>query len=301
MVNCRLALNRMLVAGVLCVPTIVHTQEADGPGTMVDETPLQSQADVPRVETSMIGLDDAWTTGASLSELEITLVYSQALRAFRNDGSTEGRGANDVVAGVVTFSHGLTRRVDVTASTFGVSYHDEDEIGDRGGGVGDLFLDFKWHFSGNGVDGLQLAYRPGLSIPIGSENEASAQAPGLGYWTINQALIATLLKQRWVAGFETGFLLPIGDRDDARGLGFGSVGVGYQVTARVKPQFELNYLRDFFDDNADSEILAATAGLIIHATDSFRLDLGLRRGIRGKNTDERLTGTVNLSFSFGSP
>jgi len=165
---------------------------------------------------------------------------------------------------------------------------------------GDLFVDVKWHFGGDGKDGLQLAYRPGFSIPVGDENDASSQAAGLGYWTISQALIASWLERRWVLGAEAGFLLPIGDRGEARGLGFGSFGAGYQLAPRFKPEIELNYLNEVFETDAESEVLAVTAGLVINPSDWIRLDLGLRRGIWGENVDQRVTGSVNVSFTFGS-
>jgi hypothetical protein len=131
------------------------------------------------VETSMVGVDDALTTGASLSELEFTLAYSEAVRSFRSDNSTTDRGRNGSTLGVVTFTRGLAPRLDLTASAFATSYRDEDQREERGRGAGDLFVDVKWHFHGDGVDRLQLAYRPGVLIPIGDADEANGQAPGL--------------------------------------------------------------------------------------------------------------------------
>lgn len=176
MTRSRLVPPSVVAVAVLWAATVAHAQESDGSGIAGNRTVSASGAGVSRIETSMVGIDDAWTTDDSMSELELTLVYSQALRAYGSDGSTSDRGTNDVGAGVVTFTHGLAPRLDLAASMFGVSFSDEDEHESRNRATSDLFVDVKWHFGGNAVDGLQLAYRPGLSIPIGSQDRASAQA-----------------------------------------------------------------------------------------------------------------------------
>jgi hypothetical protein len=61
----------------------------------------------------------------------------------------------------------------------------------------------------------------------------------------------------------------------------------------------LNYLRDVLEGGADREALAVTVGLVINAADAIRIDLGVRHGIWGENVDQRLTGTANVSMTFG--
>ncbi len=242
----------------------------------------------------MVGVDDALTTGAAVSELELTFAYSELVPRSRTH---EVISDEAVLAGIVTFTHGFAPRLDLAVSTFGVSLREGG--GSESRGWGDLFADVKWRFHGNGADGLQVAYRPGLSIPVGKTDQDNAQSPGFGFWAMSQALLVTILEGRWVVGIETGFLLPLGDSGGTRGLGFGSVGGGYQVTRRLKPELELNYLRDFTSGDVDGEILAITAGLIVNSSPTTRIDLGVRHEIWGENVDQSLVGSVNVSVTFG--
>ncbi|MFV1978343.1 MAG: transporter [Myxococcota bacterium] len=66
-------------------------------------------------------------------------------------------------------------------------------------GLGDLFVNAKWRFYGEGDDGLHLAYQPGLSIPVGKHDDDKDLSPGLGFWTFDQRLIATLIERRWAS------------------------------------------------------------------------------------------------------
>jgi hypothetical protein len=39
----------------------------------------------------------------------------------------------------------------------------------------------KWRFFGEGVDGLHLAYLPGLTIPVGKHDDDKTLSPGFGF------------------------------------------------------------------------------------------------------------------------
>lgn len=250
-------------------------------------------------ETTMVGIDDAFSTGDGLSELQFAIVRAESLRGFGDAGVDLGPAGEPEYAGLVTFTRGLSASVDLTAAMFGVSYI-ESGSRTREFGTGDLVLAAKWRFRGDGEsEGWHVAYRPGVSVPIGEDE--GPDAPGLGFWTLDQALVATLVRRRWVIGIEGGYLLPVGDRGRQRGLGFVSAGAGFQASPRAKPEIELSYASDFVAAEADPSVLAATAGLIVNASRAIRIDIGLRYGLWGEQTAQRLTATANLSWSFGPP
>jgi len=285
---CRFYLPGAAAAALLSLATIAIAGES-------------SDAAVSVLESTMVGMDDATTTGASVSELQFAFAYSEARRTFQDDGTTAEIPENSLRTGTVFYTYGLTPRLDLSLLAFGIHYRDEDEPDPTGREFGDLFADVKWRFCGDGVRGIQLAYRPGLLIPFGEDDDGGDQAPGMGSWAARQALIATLLQRNWMLDLEISVLFPIDDRSGQDRLHNVSFGAGYQISKTVKPLIELQYVHDVLDGEPDGKVLAVTAGATVNATNSIRLDLGLRRGVWGRNVDQRLAGSVNLSFTFGRP
>ncbi len=269
----------LALAPIACAPVLA--EDPDG-----DPRPL---------ETSMVGIDDAFTTGDRLSEVSLTVV--RETRHSHPGDSGDRRGP--ALLGALSFTHGITDRVDGTVAAVGVSYVEPSPGGDRDVALGDLAVDVKWRFHGDGAgEGLHVAYRPGVWIPVGRDE--GEDAPGLGLWLLNQALVMTRAERRFVFGFEAGVSLPLGDGEGVHGFGFASAGASYRARGRVKPELELSYAREVLAGADDLRVLAATAGLIVNATDAVRIDVGLRYGVWTENSARYLTGSVNLAWTFGS-
>ena len=201
----------------------------------------------------MVGVEDAFPVEVGRTELELGYLYSTAARAFDDGGDTFSRGDNATHVGGVIAKHGFTSFLDVAIGIFGAYSQDDDEPERSITGLGDLFVGAKWRFLGEGDDGLHLAYQPGLSIPVGKHDDDKNLSPGLGFWTFDQRLVATLIERRWVGGVSAGFFLPFGDRNGARGFASANLGLGYQLTPWLKPELELNYVREFASGRKDAE------------------------------------------------
>ena len=250
------------------------------------------------VEPSMVGVEDAFPVAVGQTELELGYLYSTAAKAFDDSGNTLSRGDNATHAGVFTARHGFTRFLDAGVVIFGADSQDDDEPERSVTGIGDLFVNAKWRFFGEGDDGLHLAYQPGLSIPVGKHDDDKSLSPGLGLWTFDQRLIATLIEKRWVGGVSASFFLPFGDRNGARGFASANLGLGYQLTAWLKPELELNYDREFATGRKDAEVVAATVGAILNLSDALRVDLGFHHDFYGRNADRRLRVTAAFLWTF---
>jgi hypothetical protein len=257
-----------------------------------------AESDSFPVEPSMVGVEDAFPVEVGRTELELGYLYSTASRAFDDDGDTFSRGDNAVHAGAFIAKYGFTSFLDAAIGIFGAYSQDDDEPERSITGLGDLFVNAKWRFFGEGDDGLHLAYQPGLSIPVGKHDDDKNLSPGLGFWTFDQSLIATLIEGRWVGGISASFFLPFGDRNGARGFASADLGLGYQLTPWLKPELELNYVHDFASGQKDADAVAATLGVIWNLSDALRADLGFRHGFYGRNADRRLNVTASFLWTF---
>lgn len=244
----------------------------------------------------MVGVEDAFPVDAGRTEVEATYAYVTAARAFDDTGVARDRGPNRAHEGTLTLTHGFTGCLDAAISLFGGSFRDEDERRVEDRGVGDLVVNAKWRFRGEGDRGLHLAWRPALTIPVG--NDAGPLAPGLGFWTLDQMLVATWIRERWVLGADAGVQVPVGDRDGARAFVLANLGAGYQLSSWLKPELELNFFHDFLADAADPQALVVTVGAILNPLERLRVDLGLRHGVYGRSADRQLSVTANLSWTF---
>jgi hypothetical protein len=250
------------------------------------------------VEPSMVGVEDAFPVPKGRTELEINYFYSTANSAFDSDGNTFDRGSNALHVGSFSAKHGVLSSLDVGIGIFGAYSRDVDEPERNARGMGDLFVGAKWRFYGEGDDGLHLAYRPGLLIPVGEQDDDENLSPGLGFWMLDQTLVATLVKGRWVGGLDASAFIPLGDRNGARAFPTANLGLGYQLTPWLKPELELSYIHEFVVGPEDAEVLAATAGVILNLSDALRADLGVRHGFYGRDVDRRLSVSANLLWAF---
>jgi len=246
----------------------------------------------------MVGVEDAFPVEAGRTELELGYLYSTAARAFDDGGDTFRRDDNATHVGGFTAKYGFTSFLDAGIGIFGAYSQDDDEPERSVTGLGDLFVNAKWRFYGEGDDGLHLAYQPDLSIPVGKHDDDKNLSPGLGFWTFDQRLVATLIERRWVGGVSASFFLPFGDRNGARGFASADLGLGYQLMPWLKPELELNYVREFSTGQKDAETVAATVGAIVNLSDALRADLGFRHDFYGRNADRRLSVTASFLWTF---
>jgi hypothetical protein len=138
----------------------------------------------------------------------------------------------------------------------------------------------------------------GSTRRVGKHDDDKDLSPGLGFWTFDQRLVATLIERRWVGGVSASFFLPFGDRDGARGFASADLGLGYQLMPWLKPELELNYAREFATGQKDADTVAATVGAIVNLSDALRADLGFRHDFYGRNADRRLSVIASFLWTF---
>jgi hypothetical protein len=138
----------------------------------------------------------------------------------------------------------------------------------------------------------------GSTRRVGKHDDDKDLSPGLGFWTFDQRLIATLIERRWVGGVSASFFLPFGDRNGARAFASADLGLGYQWMPWLKPDLELNYVREFATGRKGAETVAATVSAIMNLSDALRADLGFRHDFYGRNADHRLSVAASFLWTF---
>ncbi len=269
----------------------VHADEAVG---VSDTASLTEEA--AEVEHGKINTPDASPVDPGHFEIESSYGYSHSKRFWGNDGHTHTRNlAREQELGL-SATIGIAENIDVSVGGSYVWLKDKDndfdadgpEFGPTSGhDFGDLEVSGRYRFFESKENSFELAYIGGVTIPTGSDSSRDEMGTSQEFWSFNQTLVASKDWGKWTANADIGYALPLGNkRENARGCFNADVAVGYQYLPWLQPEIELNYGHDFLTAEEDSDVLAATIGLVMPVNDQYRVNLGVQQGLWGRNADK---------------
>ena len=259
------------------------------------------------IEHGKINTEDASPVDPGHFEIEPFFWYTRGKHFWDNSGHSQTRGSMHEVGAGLSVTAGLVENLDVNLSV-GYSWlkdDDNDFDGDdgflgptSGRDFGDLDFSGRYRFYDNEEQRLQIAYIVGTTIPTGSNSDRDAIGTSQEFWSFNQTLVASKDWDRWTVNVDVGYALPLGNkREDARGTLHTNVALGYQVLPWLQPEVELNYSRDYLE-NEDAQVLAATIGLVMPLNDLLRVNVGVQQGLWGENAEKATTMVTAVMFAF---
>jgi hypothetical protein len=244
---------------------------------------------------------DATTLEPGHFEIAPWYAFEQ-VRRFWDSGGHEHRQPTerDSAAGLAVVG-GLVQNLDLELNSTYQWIKDEENDFD-GEGFGDLNLNLRYRFVNDAKRHLEIAYIEGMTLPIGSratEKEYEAISTSQEYWSLNQTLVVTKDWGRWTGDADVGYFQGFGaQREHVVGALNGDAALGYQVLPWLQPEIELNYAHTFTEHISDQDLIAATVGLVMPINESWRLAVGVQKGLWGRNTDEATTYRVVLVWAF---
>jgi len=266
----------------------------------------QADSEEIEIEHGKINTADASPVDPGRFELESTLAYTRATRAWSASGNAHGRGLFREQNINLSFTAGLADNFDVAISGGYSWLKDNDNEFDsglagpfRGESFTDLEVSGRYRFYHNQERHLELAYIAGVTIPTGSDSDRDEIGTSQEFWSFNQTLVATKDWGQWTLNGDIGFALPLGNkRHNARGTFNADLALGYQALPWLQPEVELNYSHDYLVDEDNAQTLAVTIGLVMPINDSLRVNVGIQRGVWGENADQATTVLAAVKFAF---
>jgi hypothetical protein len=258
-------------------------------------------------EHGKINTPDATPVDPGQLEVEGVYGYGAADRAWDSDGKLQRRGLANQHAVGIALTAGLVDNVDIAVATGPGWLRDKDydfdgdglTDADTGRGLGDTEIGLRWRFYQSPERALDLAWIGGFTIPTGSKSDFGEIGTSQEFWSFNQTLAASRDWGRWTGNAALGYALPFGDRrGDAQGTLTLDVAIGYQLLDWLQPELELNYARDLVAHDADSELLAATFGLVMPVSDDWRVNAGIQHGLWGRTADRETAFTLAVKRAF---
>jgi hypothetical protein len=128
--------------------------------------------------------DDTGTQGNGRFQLEINTEFS--IDESNADGVPYRETTGEIAA---TLTCGLSKNIDLVVG-MPYQWYTSEESGfttAEGDGIADMSLELKWRFFDTGEKGMSFALKPGISIPVGSEEKGF----GTGAVSCGAMLIAT--------------------------------------------------------------------------------------------------------------
>ena len=137
-------------------------------------------------------LDDAGTQGRGNWQLEL-IVEHERNSASADSGTGSVRRETRASVFIPALTYGLRDNLDIAVVGTHLHVHTTEDgaLVDDVYGRGDTTLELKWRF--HEAEGLSLAFKPGLILPTGDENEGL----GLGKPSLGGSLIATYDTEPW--------------------------------------------------------------------------------------------------------
>jgi hypothetical protein len=225
--------------------------------------------------------EDTGTQGRRKFQLELTV----------ERGREEADGASEqTVATAAVLSYGLRDDTDMIFTLPHERLHTSDGGTETSAsGPGDAGLDFKWRFFEN--DYLSLALKPGFTVPTGDE----VKGLGTGKSSYGLYLITTIDSEPWAFHLHLGHIRNRNVVDERERIWHVSVGGWRTVNGNLKLAFDTGSAA-----NTKKSFSTAPAfmilGLIYSPGDNFDLDLGIKKGLTGPETDYTLLGGVTVRF-----
>lgn len=271
---------------------------------MLEEVP--EFVDEAGPEHGKINTPDASPVDPGHVEIESSFAHTQAKRYWDRSGNSRDRGRAREQVLRLAATVGVVENFDIAAGGCYVWLKDADNdfdpddgvFGpDRGHDLGDIELSGRYRFFEG--HGLELAYIGGVTLPAGSSSSRDEIGTGQEFWSFNQTLATSKNWGKWTANAAVGYALPLGGkRENARGTFNADAAVGYQVLPWFQPEIELNYCHDFLATEEDSEVVAATIGLVMPINEELRVNAGVQQGLWGQNADKATTLILAVKLAF---
>ena len=232
--------------------------------------------------------------------LEAELGYAPIWHHRRGFGSFDTRttGYTHGLAGTLTY--GVLADVDVklsagVANTYDPAHlHDDGSAPRHGSGPTDPTVGARWRFLNLPGRTLELAVIADVVLPMGSRHVPNAVGLTQDYWSARGALVATRDLGALTASVELALAAPIsGDARGLRSVAQVNAALGYQLTAWLQPELELNYTQAAAY-GPGARVLAVTAGVVAPLGGVHRVVAAVQQGLWGRNTPQATA--VVLSF-----
>ena len=225
--------------------------------------------------------DDAGTLGRGNSQIEISGEYGRDDEAGVRDQATEL---------VVALGHGLTDRVDLI---FTIPYlatrTEQSGATTTAAGVSDLSVELKYRFYDR--ERLSLALKPGITVPTGDEQ----QGLGSGRATATLFFIASHQAAPLTTHLNLGYIRNQNLADERQDLWHLSLAAELELNRSLKGVANIGWERNP-DPASDSPAAFLLGGFVYSMNQTVDLDLGIKYGLSGPETDFSLL--AGLTFSF---
>jgi outer membrane protein assembly factor BamA len=193
-------------------------------------------------------------------------------------------------------SYGITDNTDVV---IGLPYQwsrvkEDGEITSDEDGISDMSLEVKWRFFEG--DGLSLAVKPGITLPIGDEEKGL----GNGRTSYGVALITTREIEPWAFHLNLGYTrneYKLKENKEANRKDIWHVSLAAEAEVAKDLRLVAN---TGMERNADRESHTHPAfilgGLIYSVSEGLDLDFGIKAGINKSETDYTLLAGIARRF-----
>ena len=287
--------------------TVQQAQAETATDDAVSETAPAAEEEIA-IEHGKINTADASPVDPGHYEIEASYAFTRATQSWNTSGHSQDRGLfreQDIGLSVTV---GVVENLDVAVSGGYSWIKDEDNNFDEDAGLlgpttGNNFADMevsgRYRFYNNERQHLEIAYIAGVTIPTGSDSDRDDIGTSQEFWSFDETLVATKDWDRLTLNGDVGFSLPFGSkRENARGTLNLDLALGYQILSWLQPEVELNYSRDYVQDEDDAQTLAVTAGLVMPINDLLRVNIGIQQSLWGENADDATTVCAAVKFAF---
>ncbi|MCK9361992.1 MAG: transporter [Syntrophales bacterium] len=225
--------------------------------------------------------DDTGTQGKGKYQLEANIEYAH------NDDL--GVKSNETQA-AATLTYGLLDNLDVTVGLPWLK--EEEESGNAAAterGVSDLCIWAKWRFYER--ESLSFAFRPGVTLPTGNEGKGL----GRGKTTYSLFFITTREWQPIRVHLNLGYIRNENKLDERVDIWHVSLAGEFAVTKALRVVLNIGQEKNP-DQLADQEPAFILGGLIYAVTESFDVDMGVKRGLNDAEPDYRILAGITYRF-----
>jgi hypothetical protein len=225
--------------------------------------------------------------------VETGVMATRADRSFDGDGRSQDRGGRyDDRLLHLNVAVGIAPEADLSLRTDLVRTADAADGRAAGTGFGDPTLRATWRLWSDADETVSVGILPAITLPWGREADDDRLYPGSGYAQYELAVAACATCGRWIVQADAAAATYQGSRrGDDRGHLYADLALGYQLTAAIQPEIELNWLRarTAGGDADEPETWAVTAGVVTLPSDTWLVMGGAQQVVAGEDADRTTT------------